>query len=35
MMRRRYLRGSTRKYGHTLPFTRIVSPKNSGTDGPG
>ena len=26
-----YLRGSTSKYGQTLPFTTIVSPKNPGT----
>ncbi len=26
-MRKRYLRGSTSRYGQTLPFTRIVLPK--------
>ena len=29
-IRKRYLRGSTFRYGHDLPFTRIMSPKNSG-----
>ena len=29
-MRNRYLRGSTFRYGQDLPFTSIMSPKNSG-----
>ena len=28
-MRKRYLRGSTSRYGAALPFTQMVSPKNS------